>query len=143
MSQANPTVSEIEVLARSNVKGMSHIDGFKAAYPKSKAKGHSLEQAAYLAYQNTEVHLSIESIRQDTKQLDRKDTIADVTECQESWTDIIRTGRERQPDGGLRDPSGVRAAAAELCKQRGDYDHNENEGVTVVLQQDIPGCSDE
>jgi len=142
MSQTKPTVSEIEVLARSSVKGMSHVDGFKSAYPKSKAKGNSLEVAAYKAYQNPQIHLRITELQEVAKELANDESIADLAECQESLTDVMRTGRVKDEDGKMRDATGVRGAAAELMKQRGDYDHNENEGVTVILNQDIPGCDD-
>lgn len=142
MSQTNPTVNEIEVLAKSSVMGKSHVDGFKAAYPRSKAKSDSLKQAAYLAYQNTDVHLTIERIREEAKVLASADTIADLAECQAALTQVIRVGLEKREDGSLRDSSGVKGAASELMKQRGDYEHNEHEGTTVILNQDIPGCND-
>ncbi len=139
MSQTNPTINELEVLAKSSVMGMSHVDGFKLAYPKSKAKGNSLRVAAYKAYQNTNIPLTIERIREQTRELASKDTIADLTECQESWTDVIRTGRQKKDDGSMVDAPGVRAAAAELCKQRGDYTHDEFEDDIVIISRNVPG----
>jgi len=69
--------------------------------------------------------------------------VANSEERQQAMTSIMRNGIEEVDEGNLRDAKTAISASDQMNKVEGSYVQDENEGVTVIINQHIPGCDDE
>lgn len=137
MSIRNPTKEQIENFCIAIVQGKNKKDAFRLTYPTSKC-GDST------ASNNGSKISSLPAVRSRIEELSERasnDTIASVAAVQEGWTKVFRSALAKHEDS-IYHARLVITAGAEILKQQGHYQHSEYKGVTVILNQDIPGCTD-